>query len=508
MFILLIISIGLHISPNPIAGRVGENIPFDVIVINKEGERIETRVEFDVVPPDLGRISGSKFIPKRDGKGILKCKTKVDGTIIKGYAYIHIANFKKAKIIPNSAIVQPGEEIIFKVKNGKPLKWKVIPEQLGDISDGRFKARKPGMGRIVVILDNKKILSAFLRVKGLTEPLKITPQFIRIKTGKKIQFSIKERKEVKWNIKPEDIGAIDENGLFYAKSPGKAVVTASIKEGEVIRIGRAVVVISGKLKVRVIPEKVTLHPGERTRFQIKIDSDKTVRDIPILWKVIPKRCGIIRKDGTFYAGRFPINGRVVAIIPDRFGGGAGSARISIVPKIEREITITPSLRELQIGEEQVFRINENIPIHWKVIPEDLGVISQDGRFRARKGGSGFIIAEPVENINIKPGKAFVLVSKISNIILSIPLTDNKLIEGFSTPVNISPVVGDYGVIWQVVPKQAGRIIRRDLKRWKFYAYLLPEGTTEQPVTIYAILHKDRKILGWGSVKMTITKRKD
>ncbi len=499
MLILLLLSIEVNISPNPIEGRVGEKIPYSVMIMNDEGISITGRLEFNVIPTDLGRITGNTFIPSKKGKGVLKCKVTMNGKIFTGYSYIRIIEEKRAKLIPPSANIEVGEEIQFKVSDGKYLNWKIIPEEIGEIRDGLFIAKNPGKGRIVAILDNGTILSAFVRVKGKQYPLDIVPKFNKVKIGDKIQFSIKEKLGVTWEVEPEDIGTIDNNGLFYAKSPGRGIVIARVKEGTTERIGRAIIIASGKLKIRIIPEKITIGPGESARFQLKPDPGISIRNIPVRWNIIPKQCGIIRKDGTFVAGKFPINGRVVAILPERFGGGVASSRISIVPENGRILTVIPRFKELKVGEEFFFSIPQDVPVHWKVVPEDLGFITPAGKFTPNRSGSGVIIAEPMENINAKPGRALVIVGINENVTLFLP---NEIIERFSLPIRINTNLKNYTVTWHVIPGWAGRVTSNGT----FYANPLPEGKERQPVTIYAIFHKGRQILGWGSIRVTIVKR--
>ncbi len=498
MFLLFLLSLEIHISPNPIEGKVGEKIPFLVTILNEEGEVQNEKIDCEVVPPTLGKVEKNIFLAKTEGKGILKCKSTVGKKTITTFAYIRIGREKGARIKPPSAVLNPGERIQFRVSDKELLKWKLIPEELGEISNGIFIAKNPGKGRVVAILENGEIKSAFIRVKGRITEVEIAPRFKWMKVGEKTRFSIKGREKVQWEVKPEGIGMIEENGTFYANSPGRAIVLARTKK----RVGRAIVVVAGKTKLRIIPEKVILKPGERIHFKIKIGRLGNIRNLPVRWKVIPRRCGIIRRDGTFIAGKIPVRGRVVAVVPERFGGGAVSAGISIVPGERKFLTIMPRLRALDIGEEFDFDIrDENIQVHWKVIPEDLGVITQNGEFTPQRNGSGVIIVEPKDNINISPGRALVIVGKTPNVTLTLPT--RNVVEGFGIPIKIETELRDYEVFWRVKPERAGRISSNG----RFYTSRLPENMDMQPVTIYAVLHRGRSILGWGRAVVTIVKRK-
>lgn len=499
MFLLLLLSLELHISPNPIEGKHGERIPFSIVILNEEGKAIRVDKKINVTPNDLGIVEGNSFIPNKNGKGILKCEVIFNDEKFSSYAYINITDKMKARITPISAIIKPGEQTHFRILDGGLVKWKVIPEELGEINNGIFVAKSPGRGRVIGILQNGEVISAFLRVEGKISKLDLYPGFMRTKVGEKVQFSILNKGLVNWEIKPTDIGNIDENGLFQGISPGRGLVIARVKEGDTELIGRAIIVVSGEIKARIIPERISLLPGEEIRFQIKFTPEITKREIPVRWKVIPKECGIIRNDGTFIAGKYPLIGRVVAIIPGRFGGGFASSRISIIPRQSVRISITPSFKELEINEEITFRATGDIPIRWTVIPEDLGTITKDGKFTPKRSGSGIIVAEPEDYINVKPGRALVIIGNKPIVNIYLP---REIFERFSIPVRIITNLKNYKVFWHVIPEHAGYVSDKGI----FSANPLPEGRNLEDATIYAILHRNREILGWGKFRIRIIRR--
>lgn len=499
MFLLLLISLELHISPNPIEGNPGERVSFSIVILDEEGKVIKVDKKIEVIPNELGKAEGNTFIPNKNGKGILKCEIIFKDERFSSYAYINITDKRKARIIPTSAIIKPGEQTQFMVLDGGSVKWKVIPEELGEINKGIFIAKSPGKGRVIGILQNGDVISAFISVEGKISKLNVYPGFKRINIGEKVQFSITKEDLAKWEIKPDDIGIIDENGLFQGISPGRGLVIARVKEGNTELIGRAIIVVSGEIKARIIPEKISLLPGEEIRFQIKFTPEITKREIPVRWKVIPKECGVIRNDGTFTAGKYPLIGRVVAIIPNRFGGGFASSRISIIPRQGVQISIAPGFKELEINEEITFRATGEIPINWKVIPEDLGILTGDGKFTPRRSGSGIIVAEPKDYINVKPGRALVIIGNNPIVNINMP---REIFERFSIPVRIITNLRNYKVFWFVIPEHVGHISDDGV----FSANPLREGRNFEDATIYAILHRNREFLGWGKFSIKIVKR--
>jgi hypothetical protein len=518
MLVFLLLSLELHILPNPIEGKVGEKIPFTVKLLDEEGKILKSKSTFIVTPSSLGKIQGDFFIATEEGKGVLRCRSKINGTYATGFAYIRISDKERAKIIPSFAILQKGEKTTFTITGGTVREWKCFPVNIGTIENGVFIARNTGKGRVIAILENGEVKTAFIRVKGTLSDIKIKPRFKRVNPGETVQFVAQGAEKVIWKVQGENVGEISSSGLFTATSPGKAVVIAEQNGYE----ARAIVIVSGEVGLRIIPESAELKPGELVHFKVKAEGFGDI-NIPVRWEVIPKRCGIIRKDGTFIAGKIPTKGRVVAILPERFGKGVVSADVYISSDIIKSLEITPSFKYFaltEIGQAFSFNIEnaQGIAIKWKVIPEDLGTINNTGVFIPGRLGAGVVIAEPREEINIKPGKAFVVIEEqraslgdsglyiaddaTGNYNASINTTAPEIIEGVRIPLTLNTNIPEYAVIWRIIPQSAGRII---LNR-EFQANELPDGVNEAKVKIVAILHRGRKILAITTKEIKVIKR--
>ncbi len=520
MLVFLLLSLELHISPNPIEGKVGEKIPFVVRVLDREGRMLKGDLSFSVVPNSLGRVQGNFFIPSKEGKGVLKCRIMRDGKHATGFAYIKIGSSESAKILPPVAILKRGEQVKFTIAGGTAKEWKCIPAGIGSIRNGIFTAESSGRGRVIAILTNGEIKTAFVRVSGVISDIQIAPRFKRVKTGEKIQFQVKGNEKVNWRVEGENVGEINRDGLFTAKIPGKAVVVAEKDGGE----GRAIVVVSGEVGLRIIPESATLKTGERVHFKVNAEGFGNI-NIPVSWKVIPERCGRIRKDGTFIAGKIPSKGRVIAVLPQRFGKGVVSASIYITSGVIKPLEITPSFKHFtsaDFNKEFQFRIlgEQKIALRWRVIPEDIGTIDNKGIFIPRRLGGGVVIAEPGTDINVKPARAFIVIgeeryagpafSDSGEIVANTPrgyiefaFPAQQVIEGFKIPLILNKEPADYWVTWKVIPPAAGKIV---LNR-EFQANKLPEGVDHINVKIFAILHKGREIVAWTSRNITVIKAK-
>jgi hypothetical protein len=516
MLVFLLLSLELHISPNPIEGRVGEKIPFVVRALDREGRILEGDLSFSIVPNSLGRVQGDFFIPGKEGKGVLKCRIVRDGKHATGFAYIRIGGRESAKILPPIAVLKKGEQVKFTIAGGTAKEWKCIPAGIGSVRDGIFTAEKIGRGRVIAVLTNREIKTAFVRVSGVISDIQITPRFKRVKTGEKIQFQVEGNKKVNWRVEGENVGEINRGGLFTAKIPGKAVIVAEKDGGE----GRAIVVVSGEVGLRIIPESATLKTGERVHFKVNAEGFGNI-NIPVSWKVVPERCGQIRKDGTFIAGKIPSKGRVIAVLPQRFGKGVVSAEVYITSEGIKPLEVTPSFKHFtsaDFNKEFQFRIlgEQKIALRWRLIPEDIGTIDNKGIFIPRRLGAGVVIAEPGTDINVKPARAFIVIGEersgvpvfsdsgetLANVprgYIEFAFPAKQVIEGFKIPLILNKEPEDYRVTWKVIPPAAGKII---LNR-EFQANKLPEGVDQINVKIFAILHKGREIVAWTSRNITV-----
>jgi plastocyanin len=517
MFVFLLLSLELHILPNPLEGKVGEKIPFTVRVLDEEGKILKSKSTFSVIPLSLGKIEGDFFIANEEGKGVLRCRSKINGKYATGFAYIRISDTERAKISPSFAILQKGEKATFTIAGGKVKEWKCLPVDIGHIENGVFIARNTGKGRVIAVLENGEVKTAFIRVRGNLSDIKIKPQFKRVKPGETIQFEVQGNEKVIWKLQGEKVGEISSNGLFTAKMPGKAVITAQSNGSE----ARAIVIVSGEVGLRIIPESAELKTGETVRFKVEAEGFGDI-NIPVRWEVIPKRCGIIRKDGTFIASKIPTKGRVVAILPERLGKGVASADVYISSETMKSLEITPSFKYIDtsgIGQVSQFRVTnlQDIALQWKVIPEDLGTINNNGVFIPKRLGAGVVVAEPRTEINIRPGKAFIIIGEqraipdgdliqlsdtSRNYYASINTPAQQVIEGFKIPLILNTNIANYTVTWRVIPQSAGKII---LNR-EFEANKLPDGVNEASVKIVAIFHRGRRILAITAKDITIIKR--
>lgn len=167
-------------------------------------------------------------------------------------------NRAKLIITPHEALVLPGEGIKFEAAafdaNGRPLRlenvrWTVEPDTLGKITeDGFFMAgRFPGRGRVLAFGKipgvNELLQAEAAVVVGRPDPPRVvvvvSPEFAVVPPGQSQQFKVAAFspahgplpiKNVRWVVRPENLGKIDGAGLFTAGAEfGQGVIIAFVE---------------------------------------------------------------------------------------------------------------------------------------------------------------------------------------------------------------------------------------------------------------------------------------
>ena len=188
------------------------------------------------------------------------------------------ANAYQIVIRPQEAIVEPGAGIKFEAQafseNAVPVAvdsytWKVVPEDLGKISDdGYFMAGlEPGKGEIIataIIGDQRFAGTAHVIVGAPPEPnikIVVEPQNSIVEPGKKQQFKavavsrdgVSLRiKGVRWMLQPKSLGRINNTGLFEAgPKMGRGRVIALVEIDHQIYKGETGLIVSPKPTAKI-----------------------------------------------------------------------------------------------------------------------------------------------------------------------------------------------------------------------------------------------------------------
>ncbi len=192
----------------------------------------------------------------------------------------------KLIITPHEAFVQAGQGIKFEAAvfdpEGRPqrvenVRWTVEPDTLGRITDDGFfmAGRFPGRGRVLAFAKipalNELLQAEATVVVGRPDPLRVmvvvTPAAAFVPPGQFQQFKVEvfspsnipiPIQNVRWNVRPESLGRIDENGGFTAgREFGQGAIIAFVETDRGVFNGEAKVTVAARPS-SAIKGKVTM----------------------------------------------------------------------------------------------------------------------------------------------------------------------------------------------------------------------------------------------------------
>lgn len=409
----------VRVIPPRTFAKIGEPLQFKAEVFNKDGKPVEgAKLAWKVAPTHIGNITqDGLFAGAEYGKGKIIVLAKAGELEGVGEATVMVGEpgkYLPVQIKPGHAILKPGEiqkfqfEILGPHNDSIPVKavWKVIPEDLGNISsDGMFTAgQKNGKGFVGVVVKAGDMTGGDRAGVLIGKPeelkVKIYPKFAAVEPMGTFQFNAEVfdkngnpiQVPIKWEVRPNRAGTINAEGLFTADGElGKCEVLAIVPPEFGFGADRAEVII-GKDKlliVRIEPRGPRLRPGETIQFRARVvDQNGNPQNVPVAWEVL-NNIGTITKDGLFTARNTPGNGGVVAIIPPSFGQGKDMTDVTVGVYT---VKIEPKNAEVKVGTSlqfyaKAFDKNGNevqVPFVWRVESSvgPVASITPDGLFTA------------------------------------------------------------------------------------------------------------------------------
>lgn len=424
----------LQVSPNP-----AEVMPNGTAQFSVPGQE-RADVVWQVLPPSLGSITADGLFTagRSSGQGIVRALVQQGDNKLLGHALIKVAGGKASgltvRVIPGSARLEPGAAGQFSAEvrylNGEPaadavVAWRVVPAGLGTIDEnGSFTALNPGTGRIVALARTEKFkglgqvkITVGPRLKPQKLTVEMTPAKADLKPGENAVFSVsaKDRDgnpvtaEFEFQVEPKTLGTIDGSGSFTAgKIPGVGAVKVLAKNEGGSGTARSLVVVQERTQrytVKLKPRQSAMEPGQSLEFTAEAFDNNGNQVTPPywVWKVIPEKLGEVSPQGMFTAGHKTGQGKVVAALPPQFGQGQAAASVRVKPGQPLRVRIDPQAALLLPGQPQQFTATvvnaqgQPVPqarVLWKVYPEGLGTVNQNGLFRAsdQSGRKGTILA--------------------------------------------------------------------------------------------------------------------
>lgn len=319
---------------------------------------------------------------------------------------------------PNPALVRTGGTVDFYVEADSvaaPVRWQVVPPGLGTIdAGGRFTASgKTGRGLVRALSASggaEAVGHAMVRVVGPEDSrlkVLVTPALARAEVNTPVRFRAELRdiggKEIEptavtWRLVPDDLGTIDDQGLFTPQRTGRGRIVALAGEGAAAGMGQARVSVyassvAGSLSIDIEPRRLRLEPGATARVSVTVrDSSGSTVPAAVDFQVSPPGLGSFSSDGTFTAASGSGNG--VMTVRAKYRGTFGQARgLLVVAGGARRYRVQLRPKSALVAPSQSAEFepvcfdpqgNQVTPPYWvwKVVPQNLGTITPEGLFTA------------------------------------------------------------------------------------------------------------------------------
>ncbi|MCT8337482.1 PGF-pre-PGF domain-containing protein [Methanoculleus sp. Afa-1] len=286
------------------------------------------------------------------------------------------------------------------------VNWTSSDPAVGTINEtGLFTAIGEGTANVTATAGNASA-SALVTVEALPEPildnLYITPSGATLAIGDTQRFVVTASDQdgnamtnvsVNWTSSDEDVGTIDEAGLFVALAEGTATVAAT---AENVTATATVTVINNEpalASIAVTPSEITLVSNDTAAFTATaLDQfGNEFSGIEIAWTSSDPAVGTIDADGLFNAvadGTTTITATAENI--------TGEATVTVATA-SSGVVVSPSTITLGAGESRQFTVhglqdNAGSAVDWSCDDEAVGTIDTNGLFNAVADGIATITA--------------------------------------------------------------------------------------------------------------------
>lgn len=358
----------INISPKNAKIEKSGSVVFEAKIA---GNNDNYPLQWDIYPKNLGYIEGMgdkvRFVAgTEEGRALITVQARSENEIGMDWATVDIGGTSrllpeklKVTVSPESASLKVGENISFAANisgnvNAVPS-WSVAPSRIGIIDqNGLFTATGLGWGLVICKVETAKGIGVGqARVfvgAGNASSLQIivSPQFAQVFTGGdtvKFMAQVKDKQNrpvtnvsILWKVLPEDMGTIDQTGLFTSgDKAGQALITAKIDGIEGGILAQARVTINekiGKERLEVsIAGPQTLRLGETKEYQGNVTNQNgkpiNLNTAQFEWRVVPASIGTITGNGDKIIFVPNVRGRGVIIVDVKCPEGAGTGRVSI-----------------------------------------------------------------------------------------------------------------------------------------------------------------------------------
>ncbi|MFH1501826.1 MAG: hypothetical protein ABIG03_02135 [Candidatus Eisenbacteria bacterium] len=393
----------------------GEELAFDAVVTNAQGDPIEADVTWVVMPARLGVVSGSGLFTAGPDEGAGRVVATVSTTEgpARGFASLEIRNPGPAgvrvRVRPREAVVMTGGDVQFEatafgpdgVPLDVPIDWAVRPNWIGSVDgNGLFTASEDmpepsanggWMGAVIASVETHAGLASdaarvIVRDGGPVLKFRVYPHSPVVAPGQDIQFEgtvIGAEDPIDWTTEwavfPEDLGTITPDGLFTANpvygdassadfGPHEGVVAARamLEDGSTLadRAHVRVRIPGHPVQVKVRPAFAVVPPGESMEFDaLVLGPNGEEIALPVTWHVTPNHLGHVSAGGTFTAADLHVEpdswqrprGTIVAEVRVAGGKVFRGAAVVVIDLPDPEVTVRVSPKSVTLSEGDTFQ---------------------------------------------------------------------------------------------------------------------------------------------------------
>ncbi len=393
------------VSPAEVSLQAGNTVSFEAEPRNRYGYPLLAEVAWRV-EGDIGEVSGDGFFQAwKAGEG----RVVAESSDAAGSAEVKVEHGPLASVIIDiqKTTITAGETVELKAygADAHGNRFDLTPEwfiskSLGaiDKEESTFTARYAGSGEIRALADGTSAARAIEVVPSEIVRLDINPAKVDLIAGESVAFEVMGHDEFgnRVDIEPrfsmaDNLGSLQENGVFKAHISGSTIVTVAANELE----ARATVTVEPSDMVRVTmdpPERLTLPAGQRQQFIAQgFDEFGNVVTTDTQWTVAPD-LGEMGPQGSFLPKKIG-KGKVTAVVTQERTGIEMSSAVSLTvdPGPTARIDLQPMSLLMEAGEEQQFSAEAydkygnptGVDIQWSAVGA-VGSVDEHGIFRANK----------------------------------------------------------------------------------------------------------------------------
>lgn len=307
------------VTPAAITLATGDTATFTATALDQDGcEMSDVEIDWECSDEDVGTIDLCSGAFSALGCGTATVTASVGG--VTTTADVEVIDRSGAAISPSVIILNCEDEWQFTVYGqqdnaGSIIDWSCADPGVGEITgNGLFTAQGEGSTSVTATIDGvDEVEPATVTVQSAASPevarIVVSPSDFYIPAGHNLTLTAFDRHgypmdgEVTWESTDENVGTIDECGIFTALCDGEVRLIASA-DGV---CGSACVTVLPSLPVpacvEVEPATATLAPGETREFTATVfDQCDDVMDwVRVWWSCSDDDVGTIDRAGLFAA---------------------------------------------------------------------------------------------------------------------------------------------------------------------------------------------------------------